>query len=294
MSRLAVRQEIAKFKGRYRWRTALQWFTALGLFGTLLLIGIYWGNAHSAGSYVTAVNVVRAIVLAIAVGMVIQVVRLLPNDLAVARRIEFAFPDLKQRLLTAAEFPYARRLSYLQQSLIAELSKHAEQHRWSRLISNQQLFTWSMLAVVSMGVWVIVANAVSQLPARSLAATDQPDGDTTVTLMSQQGDLVVQVEPGNTEIEKGTPLLVFAKFPQRSPAACSLVVEDDGLPTDKVSSGSNETTDNADTGSGRLVIPMNPSLDDPLFGARLPEVIRPFTYKVVFDQGESETFRVTV
>ena len=82
--------------------------------------------------------------------------------------------------------------------------------------------------------------------------------------------LGVEVEPGNAAIERGTALLVIARFPGRVPAEANLVVE------------------------GAAPRPMTRSLDDPAFAGHIPSVDAELSYRVEFPGGRSETFHITV
>ena len=95
------------------------------------------------------------------------------------------------------------------------------------------------------------------------------------------GDLVakpapadVQVDPGNTEIERGTSLLVVARFKGGVPAEASLVVDDQ-----------------ARTATRRG---MTRSLEDPTFAGRVESVDADLAYRVEFEGKSTETFHVRV
>jgi hypothetical protein len=77
----------------------------------------------------------------------------------------------------------------------------------------------------------------------------------------------VIVEPGNVELERGTSLLVLARFPGELPgevpATVTLVAQDS-------------------TGK-EIQIPLQKALDDPMFGGRVPSVERDLTYHIEYD-----------
>ena len=82
------------------------------------------------------------------------------------------------------------------------------------------------------------------------------------------------IVPGNTEIERGTSLLVLAQFePDVPPKAALSFTTADG--TEKS-------------------VAMTKSLDDPVFAGRMSQVKEPVTYRVMFDDQTSEEFTVTV
>ena len=82
------------------------------------------------------------------------------------------------------------------------------------------------------------------------------------------------IEPGDTEVQRGTSLLVLARFHGELPAEAALVYEDAQGQTNRLS--------------------MSRSLDDPLFGARMDAVYEPLTYRVEFAGQTSDSYRVSV
>ena len=86
------------------------------------------------------------------------------------------------------------------------------------------------------------------------------------------GELLV--EPGHLEIEKGDALVITARFGQKVPDSVSLVIMPSDGPTKQ--------------------IPMNRSMEDPLFGASLMSVSADTAYYVTFDGSQSETYKLSV
>ena len=83
----------------------------------------------------------------------------------------------------------------------------------------------------------------------------------------------MEVDPGNTELERGTSLLVVAKFHGNVPAEADLVVES----------------------AGRESRPkMVRSLEDPTFAARVESVETDLAYRVEFGGKSTETYHVKV
>ena len=94
------------------------------------------------------------------------------------------------------------------------------------------------------------------------------------SLKSTSGKSGVEVEPGNTELERGTSLLVVAKFHGAVPAEASLAVESNG--------------------AASLRRAMVRSLEDPTFAVRVESVESDLAYRVEFGGRSTETFRVKV
>src|SRR5262249_9783933 len=84
----------------------------------------------------------------------------------------------------------------------------------------------------------------------------------------------VEVDPGNTEIERGSVLLVVARFHGLLPPDANLVVE----------AAARSTTRRA----------MTRSLEDPTFAARVPSVESDLDYRVEFEGRTTDTYHVRV
>src|SRR5262249_42601750 len=84
----------------------------------------------------------------------------------------------------------------------------------------------------------------------------------------------VDVDPGDTELERGTSLLVVARFKGAVPAAASLTVEGHS--------------------QGTIRRPMTRSLEDPTFAGRVESVDADLSYRVDFDGRSTKTYRVKV
>ena len=84
----------------------------------------------------------------------------------------------------------------------------------------------------------------------------------------------VVVEPGNAEVERGAPLIVSARFPDRVPRDATLWIEPEGSRAEQFE--------------------MRRSLEDPLFAAHLPRVDTSSAYRVTFAGRTSDEFRLHV
>ncbi len=193
------------------------------------------------------------------------------NLLTAARQVEHQFPDLDQRLLAAMEqqagWPIGQ-FGYLQELVVREAVEHSLRNEWRQTVSANRLARARRIhsaAVALMACALLVAFAFA--PAAPLAGN-------LVAKRSSSADHQVVVEPGNTSIERGTDLLVMARFPGPLPADVHIVFE------------------TAPGKSNRL--PLAKSLNDPLFGGRIPSVATDLTYHVEFDGNYSPDYRVTV
>jgi hypothetical protein len=187
----------------------------------------------------------------------------------VARRIEAKHPELRTGLLAAVEqtahLP-AGRLGFLQTTVIRKALEHRLSNDWDETVSTRRLRSAQLAHLAALVLLIVVSTAlVGQ--ARSSA-----DGRNALAAGATVAD--VQIDPGNTAIERGTPLLVIARFRGAVPADASLLVAE----------GANATLRRA----------MTRSLEDPMFAGRIEAVNADLTYRVEFEGQSTETYHVSV
>jgi hypothetical protein len=193
----------------------------------------------------------------------------------IARRIEAAFPELRTCLLAAVEqqpdLP-GGRFGYLQSSVIHQALYHADRHAWTQVVPMQRIVAAAAANIATFALFlaVIVLIAVSVGPAADSAALL---ANAAASLPRGQA-FTVTVEPGNTAVERGTSLLVLARISGAMPAEATLVFQSEGGEESR--------------------LPMSPSLDDPVFGGRIPVVDAPLEYRVELGGQMTPTYRVTV
>ncbi len=186
----------------------------------------------------------------------------------VARRIEARHPELGTGLLVAVEEDAAAsgRPGFLQATVIRQALEHGRANAWEEAVPSWTLRGAKLAHAIALGL-LLVASAVLVGRVRSNAADRSAHGPGAIA-----SD--VQVEPGNTSIEKGSTLLVVARFPKEVPAEARLVVED----------------------GTSSVVPrtMTRSLEDPTFAGRVESVGADLSYRVEFEGHRTETYRVSV
>jgi hypothetical protein len=186
-----------------------------------------------------------------------------PDFRAVARRIEQTHPKLNALLLAAVEQkpdPLTNEFSYLQERVIREALAHHRKNPWDQSISETLFFT-RFLTLGAVLVLLIV-----------LASVPQPlfqKGKAIQKLASQ-----VEVSPGDTSVERGSGMVVLARFNEPLPSEATLVIDS--------------------TGEKPQRIPLVKNLDDPVFGGTIPEVTAEMTYRVEYRGEQTRDFRVTV
>ncbi|XZE21573.1 hypothetical protein SH449x_001476 [Pirellulaceae bacterium SH449] len=193
----------------------------------------------------------------------------------VATRVESRFPDLKQRLITVASPPCESDSKFLRRSLVRETIMHGRNHDWRATVSAGRI----------MGAWfaqllclflALSASVYSSSQRHSPSATANPDQLLALSLAPS-----LSVDPGDTEIERGTDLVVTARFGGGVPREVWLVTS--GAASSSEVSGSDFTRSS-----------MQPSLSDPIFGGYIRRVANDTEYRIESERGLSETYRIKV
>jgi hypothetical protein len=205
-----------------------------------------------------------------------------------ARRIEHVHPELGAMLLAALEqapTPRFRRLGYLQTTVIKGAVTHGRAHNWADATSKGRV---RLAKLAHLGALASLVAACVMLVdrtgggARASSSPDDRDGG------AASGEYLVEVQPGDAEIERGMTLLVIARFRGAMPPDAELALESGvrGQETGGKESGrpSDENT----------VRSMTRSLDDPQFVGRVPAVVDGFSYHVAFAGRRSPTYRIKV
>ncbi|MGB8854942.1 MAG: hypothetical protein WCC69_15420, partial [Pirellulales bacterium] len=194
-----------------------------------------------------------------------------------ATAIERRFPGLDARLLTALEQrPEAGtgRFNRLQELVIREALDHDRHEDWRDVVSPVRRWA-AVLACAAAIVGVIGTTVALRHPLQaSAAATAAMEGSAPATIEPT----TMEVEPGDVEIERGSPLLVLARFAGPMPPRCTLLFE-----TDAAEGGAPASVPNSPTAAGPQSVAMGRSLEDPVFAGRWPAVERSASYSVVAD-----------
>ncbi|TWU51176.1 hypothetical protein [Rubripirellula reticaptiva] len=181
----------------------------------------------------------------------------------IAARIEEHFPSLDQRLLTALSQP-DDQLGFMQQRIVKEARDHSRSHQWIDAVSGKTLWLtrlWGLSATAALAALLLILSATTprtdSLEAANLAAIAEP-----------------VIQPGDTEIERGTSLVITAKFASTVFNQGELRIESESEPP--------------------RTLPMTQNLKDPILGGFLSSVEIPITYQVVTSQWTSRVYKVDV
>ena len=204
--------------------------------------------------------------LVAAIAIDLRFSRTSPDYQAVARQIEKENPDLQALLLTAVEQqPHAAsgELNYLQQRVITEALEHHRASPWGQR-SAKQLFAAQRAHWVALAFFVVVLAALfaGAPSAKGLWAGAGHSNGVTVT-------------PGDTSVERGSSLVILARFDGRLPAEAELALK-------------------KYTNEPERHIALTKNLSDPVFGGGIPEVKGEFKYHIEFANDKTRDFTVSV
>ena len=191
----------------------------------------------------------------------------------VARHIEHAFPDLNSRLLAAIEqYPDVEtgRMNILQRQVIAEAVHHSRMNDWADAVPPKQMMRAFIGQTAAFAAFVIIGGLAMQATSKSATARSA----SLKSAFPVDDRVPVTVEPGNAELERGSSLLVLARFPGKTPADVDVVWR-----------GADEQEHRAS---------LTKSLDDPVFATRLATIKEDITYRVEFDGQKTDDYQITV
>ena len=191
-----------------------------------------------------------------------------PADLRdAAKVVEARHPELDGLLLTAVQQEPAPGggFNFLQRRVLDEALAHSFGHDWPGAVPMSRLCALQALQFTAFLAFVAALVLIPKTPVGPHAGP--------AALLARLGS-GVDITPGDTSLERGSSLVVLARFGGSPPRGAELVL-----------AGTNGATHR---------LPLVRNLADPIFGGTVPEVTTNFTYRVEFDGGRSKDFRVSV
>jgi len=183
---------------------------------------------------------------------------------SVAQRIERRFPDIDQKLLTAIEPIKPNESEFLRSKLIEETLLQAQSQHWETVVPRWKLGTlwslqWLLLGATIAASWMLHTKSTSVLNASDRTGSRGFEWT---------------VEPGSTQIEKGSDLLVSVRFSDDFSDELLLIAESP--------SGESQS------------VRMQRSLRDPIASATIRKIKEPLRYRIESVSKNSERFEVEV
>jgi len=195
----------------------------------------------------------------------------------VAREVEEKHPELHASLLTAIEQepdPETGQYNFLQERVIKKAVDEFDRTNFAKAAPVEQIMRLRNSALCML---ILICAALAQIdvaPPGQTGTANPESGPALADDPETKIALLDKVDPGDAEIERGDRLPVLAHFSEGVPEKVFAVI----TPQD---------------GEARR-IPMIRTLNDPIFGATLPNVDGPYDYRVEYDGQRSETFSVKV
>jgi hypothetical protein len=194
--------------------------------------------------------------------------RLRPDYRAIARNIEQQHPDLKALLLAAVEQKPEGpdgQFGYLQQQVLLQAVSHAVRHDWVQSVSAARLALANVARLAALVFLVFVL--LSLLPGRT-----RRGAPLAVALL--HGGYSITVTPEDTEVEKGAPVVITARFEGRVPTSVQLRFGPSGQTPERMT--------------------LTRSLDDPVFGGVLQEVNSDLLYRIEYADQTTRDYTISI
>jgi hypothetical protein len=187
----------------------------------------------------------------------------------IAHRVEGVHPELRQQLITSLQPETPHTSSFLRMELMEKTIQHARSNDWGLAVPSKAMATAWIVQFVSLAFACFASwSVVTGNPLSKQSVVESPS--------QQKRDQAIVVEPGNIEVERGTDVVVSARFQGDVPETTWL--------SQKVLDG--------DTTSDKS--PMNRSMSDPVFGGYLRNVAADTKYRIESVLGSSEEFTIQV
>jgi hypothetical protein len=180
---------------------------------------------------------------------------------AVVRDIEREHPDLRHLLAAAAEQePDADGFNFLQLRVVDEVLAHPQREHWKRSLE-QKLASAKIGGLGALAAVMVVLLLLAYGSGRAHPVFGSLARGVTVT-------------PGDTQVERGSSVVISARFGGEPPAEAALVMISASGKTQR--------------------IPLERHLADPVFGASLSEVSEEAHYHVEYGGGKTPDYKITV
>ena len=220
------------------------------------------------------------------------------NDLMrVAQRIEDEFPALNQGLITAAGIRPGEngRMGFLQRSVVSSAIRHDVLHGWRNVVSGSSVLVAWLSNIPALLLVLCVGVALWKPPGASTQSLGLTSRVAPLPRLTE-----VEVQPGNTEVERNSSLIVTARFNEDEVPDQVWLESWPAAGFESLKSG-----DQGDTGNKRgpnaekdalgfSRITMRQSLKDPVFAAYLYDIDEALNYRITHDKEHTSSYRIGV
>lgn len=239
---------------------AIGWAVAAAVGGVIVLTDILAGKVFTQPLWIAplAVGVVGMIVI-------LSRQRQIPGDYTeVIRKIDPEQPDTRHLLSAALEQRPSHNsgeFSFLQLRVIREALLHPRQSLWHQRLRRSLAAAFFVHACALIGFLGVLFLLV-------------PGANGSRSVIASMIGEEITISPGDTEIERGTGLVVAARFGGTPPADATLVVN--------YSSGKESR------------FPMARRLADPIFGASVPEISEAGHYHIEYRGKKTQEYKIGI
>lgn len=190
-----------------------------------------------------------------------------PSKSEAARLVEQANPELNDAIITAVQVSEqsGRRPSVLAAMAIQEADSLAKRKDWSAVVPSRQIAGWTLVSFLSFVAMVSSVMAASRY-GRDLVGPKTPEAIAEAEQKAKEQITELVIEPGHTEIERGSALTVVAKFPGVVPTHAVLEF--------------------ADAQKNIRQMAMTETVDAGVFAARMEDITVDGTYRVLYDNSD--------
>lgn len=192
-----------------------------------------------------------------------------PDWHSIARKVEEGHPDLHALLITAVEQrpdPKTGEFHFLQHRVIQSAVDESRRRPWLNAVPDTKLWGAAALQLLLFAAFLSVLVKIEGGAWRTLLREKKSAKGLVA------GD--VNINPGDTEVERGSGLVVLATFNGNVPGSATLVFQPLNGPEQR--------------------LPLTRNLEDPVFGGALSEVDTDLTYRVEHSGRSTRTFKVRV
>jgi hypothetical protein len=183
---------------------------------------------------------------------------------ALAAAVERDHPELRHLFSAALEqepSPDSGQFSFLQLRVIDQVLTHSLRNEWEQSLKHNSSFAWNTHAAAFVG-FVIVMLVLGYDSSRERSVLGSWIGEE------------ITVSPGDTEVERGTGLVISARFGRNPPPDAALVLVS--------ASGATKR------------IPLERHFTDPVFGTSLNEITGNGSYHIEYNAKKTRGYRITV
>jgi hypothetical protein len=198
------------------------------------------------------------------------------TPLEIARKLEIRDPQMDGLAITAAELLEKPAPTFLDRRVISEFTDRSATQDWSKMLLGWRRGLWGSRSLITatlmlMASVILSTRAVWKFDHRPKEVAKAAEVEANPSVAP---DFTVTITPGDTEVERGTRLIVEATFAKDVPEDATLVVSElDGKERDR--------------------IPMKLTVDEKVFGGMIARVDRDARYFVEFGEGKSRQHTIT-